>query len=210
MHYDEAVSAMNTADTEKAYRAVADKFKQLSGYKNAEYLAEDCLVKADEARKEKIYSYARAKIMNGRSSFVEDYEAAIEDYETIIDWKDAREQINICRQKIEKIRGAEERRRQEEEFEAQKVKKREKRNRMILCLVVAGFAVWLIITVLMNSLTKDGKYDNAINLTKNGQYSEAIDVFSKLGDYEDSAEKLELCQSYEAGVLLKEGKEEKA
>ena len=50
--YNNAVSRMNSANSESAYKEAAEIFKTISGFKDADNLAEQCLGKAKEAKRE--------------------------------------------------------------------------------------------------------------------------------------------------------------
>lgn len=77
--------------------------------------------------------------------------------------------------------------------------------------ICARPAMWISL-----ELTED-RYQAALSMVENGEYEEAITAFEALGDYSNSAEQLETCQTaikdrdYNAAVALKEdGKYEEA
>lgn len=59
---------------------------------------------------------------------------------------------------------------------------------MILCLILAGCS--------------GSQYKKATELYEQGNYAEAGEIFSKLGNYEDSADKVNECKYQEASALL--------
>lgn len=94
--YQKTIEDMNIAETEEAYESAARTFKKISGYKDADPLAETCLKDA---------IYARAKsIMTEDTAYPTDnkYERAIWVFQKIPGWKDADEQVSICQQLAEK------------------------------------------------------------------------------------------------------------
>lgn len=59
---------------------------------------------------------------------------------------------------------------------------------VILCLILAGCS--------------GSQYKKATELYEQGNYAEAGEIFSKLGNYEDSADKANECKYQEASALL--------
>lgn len=103
--YDVALQRMDAATTEDAWKTAAEDFRNISGFKYADSLAEQCLEKADACRKDAIYAAAKATMAGDQ---LVSYEAAIESLQTIPDWKDASKLIGICEDKIEQIKAKEE------------------------------------------------------------------------------------------------------
>ncbi len=107
--YNGAVSAMKSAATEKAYKAAASAFKSIPGFKDADALAEQCLDKAEACRKDVVYASAKVIYDSAKGNKAgEHYEEALKAFQSISGWKDADEQINNCRKKIEEIKAKEE------------------------------------------------------------------------------------------------------
>lgn len=190
--YDSAVRAMESARTEKEFKAAALTFKSIPGFRDADNLAEQCLEKAEICRKDEIYASGKAKMDNPEASIV-GYKRAIDSFQKIPGWKDADELIDVCRQKIkdiearlrEEARMAEERRIAEAEAE-----KREKRiSAIILSAFIAGAIVLIVLTtVIIPSI----RYNTAVGYYNEGNYQEAYDVFRKLS-YKDSEELAAKC-----------------
>lgn len=185
--YDSAVRAMESARTEKAFKAAALTFKSIPGFRDADNLAEQCLGKAEICRKDEIYASGKAKMDDPEASVV-GYKRAIDSFQKIPGWKDADELIVVCRQKIKEIeaklreeaRMAEERRIAEAEAE-----KRGKRiSAIILSAFIAGSIVLIVLTtVIIPSI----RYNTAVGYYNEGNYQEAYDMFHKLS-YKDSEE----------------------
>ena len=205
--YERAASAMNVADTEVAYKAVADTFKTIPGFKDADALAEQCLEKAETYRKDEIYASAKSQMI---SESITGYETAIKTFSRIAGWKDADEQINVCQRKIEEIKEKEEadrieHERQEEErrIAAEKAaKKRKKIIAIVTPIIVAciAFVITLIMVIIPNQ-----QYKEAI-----GKYSDSIKVASvgdtiKFGHYEQDNNSSNGKEEIEWIVLAKDG-----
>ena len=116
--YTTATEEMDIARTENDFREAAKHFKEISGYKDADALSEQCLVLAEESRKNVIYSEADTLMNRGN------YYAAIKKLSTITGWKNADELAEKCRLKEEEKKAAEEAKRLAE-------KRQEKRNKII-------------------------------------------------------------------------------
>lgn len=193
--YNGAVSAMNAANTESAYKAAAGTFKSISGFQDADALALQCLDKAEVCRKDAIYSSARTEQIKNS---IAGCESAIRLYESISGWKDADEQIYACRKKIEEIKAKEEADRLERERQAEQkriaaakaAKKRKKIAAIVTPIVVACIAFIIVLTTV---IIPNGKYNSAIELYNAGKYDEAITAFNALNGYKDSDTQLENC-----------------
>lgn len=145
--YNSAVNLMNVAESEYSYITAAQNFQTISGFKDADALAEQCLKKAETCRKDDIYRKGKLKMSR---KLTVGYEAAIKTFESIPGWKDADEQIIICRNKIEEIkvrREAErlESKRRAEERRIAEEKAAKKRRKIIIiiavCVCIAFFVL---------------------------------------------------------------------
>ncbi len=183
--YNRAVFAMHGAKTESEYRAVAETFKMVSGFKNADPLAEQCIKKAEVCRKDDIYASALSQMNKNVSS---GYEAAINAFRTISDWKDADEQIYACQQKIEEIKAKEETARIERERKSEQRRIAAKNIKKIAAIVTPIVVVCVaFVIVLITVIIPNNKYNAAVDLYNAGKYEEAITAFSSLNGYKDSA-----------------------
>jgi len=68
----------------------------------------------------------------------------------------------------------------------------------------------LLMAALLTACGDGGKYKKAMSLYESGSYEEAAAIFAELGDYEDSAERLQDCQYQNASALRSSGDLEKA
>ena len=182
--YDNAVSRMNRAESEQAYRAVADCFKSIPGFQDADTLAEQCLDKAEVCRKDEIYSSAKSKIAENS---IASCEKAIQLFQSISGWKDADEQIVPCQQKIEEIRLADARKAEERRIAAKKHKKALAIGSTIVAACVAFVIILTNVIIPNNKL--NSKYNAAVSFYENGEYKKAAIAFSGVGDHKDARER---------------------
>ena len=95
--YANAVSRMNKASTEAAYRDVADIFKWIVGYKDADVLCKKCLDNAEICRKEEILADAKADMQQDTP---EGYRSAMDKLNTISGWNNADELLALCEKRL--------------------------------------------------------------------------------------------------------------
>ncbi len=188
--YNRAVNAMNAVNTESVFKAAAEMFKSIPGFKNADSLAEQCLDKAEVCRKNAIYASAHNEQIKGT---IDGCNGAIRLFESISGWKDADEQIYACQRKIKEIKAKEEADRLE--YERQAEQKRiadENAKKKIKKLAIIGTsAVAVIITflIVLAVIIQNGKYNDAISLIEKGDIINAYESLIALNGYKDSAEK---------------------
>ena len=98
--YNDAVKVMNSARTETEFKDVTNKFRSISGFRDADTLVEKCLERAESIRKDKIYAAAKSC----EDGTVSGYKRAADIYQQIEGWKDADERRLAAEQKAEKLR----------------------------------------------------------------------------------------------------------
>ena len=213
--YNSAVNSMNQAggDADQKYRAytsAAATFKSISGFKDADDLAEQCLQKAEAARKDSVYTSARAQMNEIRRIPVSDYYAtinayqkAIKTFESISGWKDSNEQIIACRRGIEEVKARQEsdrleREREEEKHRIAAVKAAKKRKKIKILVSIAAAVVLIAVVavyVFVTVILPKQKYDVAMAHFNAGEYEEALAGFEKVENYKDSDELAEQCRT---------------
>ena len=208
--YNRAVSAMNEANSENRYKAAAEIFKTVPGFKDADSLVEKCLDNAETCRKDALYNSARSQMSQNTIS---SYESAIRMFESIPGWKDADEQIYACKKKIEELKAKQEAERLERErieekhrIAAEKAKKKIKKIITITAPIVCVLIVFLIL--LKTVIIPKQKYNAAV--AKYGQ--EYVDAFYALnvgdtlvfGTYEQDNDTTNGKEDIEWLVLAKE------
>ena len=189
--YNSAKSAMNTAHSEATYRTAADRFASIPGFEDADALAQLCLEKAEVCRKDAIYVSAKSGM---NRDTVSAYEKAIDEFLTISGWKNADEQIDVCRKKIEEIKAKEEadrlkaeRRAEERRIAEEKAAKERKKAFAIGTSIVAACIAFVI--VLTTVIIPNIKYNSAVSLLNDGKIIEAYDSLIALNGYKDSTTK---------------------
>ncbi len=179
--YNEASSAMKSAKSESDFKTAATRFETILDYKDAKALAENCLEKAEEARRLVIYNSARNQMFGEN---VVNYEKAIEEFQTISGWKDADEKINECRIKIEEIKAKEEEERLERERKAEQARiaaeKSRKSRKIRLFIGLAILACCVIAVIVIFVIIPKIKLNDAMNLISQGEYDEAYRILTTL------------------------------
>ena len=197
--YSDAQSIMNGAKTEREYLNAAKKFESIPEFKDSKELAKECKEKAEICRKDSLYASAKAK-MNGES--IDGYESAIKTFDSIRGWKDADEQIEICKQKIEEIK---EEAKRKAEAERIAMKKSAERSKKALAVITIAVCVCVAMAILWtNVLQPMVKYNSAVSLMDNGKYEDAVEAFEALNGYKDSEEQIVTCKecAYTDAVAL--------
>ncbi len=210
--YDEAVISMNNAASMDAYKAVASMFQNISGFKNSDILAEQCLEKAENRRKDEIYKDACRYMFKDN---IADVQVGIRYFEQIRGWKDSDKNIVECNRRIEVIKEKQEADRKEAERKAEeariaRAKSLKKAKRVAAIVIPSVCAVVVFLIILFNVIIPNVKYNNAVALMNEGKYKEAISVFSKLNGYKDSRTKINDCRYSNALSLMNEGEYEEA
>ncbi|HJI69622.1 MAG TPA: DUF6273 domain-containing protein [Oscillospiraceae bacterium] len=175
--YNRAVSAMNEANSENEYKAAAEIFKTVPGFKDADSLVEKCLDNAEICRKDALYNSARSQ-MTG--NIIRNYESAIRMLESISGWKDADEQINTCQLKIKELKLEDERKAEERRIAAEKAKKKAKKIFIAIASVACVCAVFLIL--LKTVIIPQYKLNKATQLIESGDYEAAYELLEEIGD----------------------------
>ena len=169
--YNNAVAVMKSAVSESLYVSAAETFKTISGFMDADSLAEQCLDKAEDCRKDTVYATAISQM---RGHAVGNYEAAIKMFSTISGWKRAaREEAR------KKTRGYQIR--------------RLARILIPFLIIAAGAAaVWFI------NDAREQSYSDAAALYEAGDYAGAAAAFDKLGSYKDAADQASRAKTADA------------
>lgn len=190
--YNRAVSAMNEANSENGYKAAAEIFKTVPGFKDADSLVEKCLDNAEICRKDALYNSARSQ-MTG--NIIRNYESAIRMFESISGWKDADEQIYACQKKIEELKAKEEAERLEAERKAEEqrvvAEKEKKKIKKIITITAPIVCVLIVFLILLKTvIIPQDKLNKATQLIDSGDYKAAYMLLDGLS-YKDSAERLQ-------------------
>ena len=188
--YTRAQNAMSAANTESAYKEVAQLFESIDKYQDSATLAQICYEKAEIAHKDAILAQGKACL------FAYNYEAAIKIFKSISGWKDADEQIIVCQKKLEEIKAKEEADRlQAEQKRIADEKAAKKRKKVIAITTPIVCAIIAFIIVLNTVIIPNSKYNKAIALMDAGEYTDAIATFEALDGYKDSTNKINECNT---------------
>lgn len=206
--YNGAKKAMGSARAVLTFRNIAREFKSISGFKDADKLADDCLQKAEKIRKDASYDLA-VSLMKGEEN--EPYERALSLFKLNSGWRDSDEKAIECQKQIDAILERKETQRISAE-KAAKIKKK------IIGIAAIAFVVVISSVLIWNNvIVPNQKYRSAMKLKNQGKYEEAISAFDELRGYKDSKDQIEACWAaikdpdYDAAMALKnEGKYEEA
>ena len=187
--YSKAASLLS-ADTEPLVREAARIFRSIEEYKDSSERARQCEERIPVLHNDNIYDSA-IKLMAEDST--EKYESAIELFQSIPDWKDSKELIDVCREKIEELKQKEEEARLEAErlaeekriTEEKAKKKRKKTLAIVIPIAVAAFIALIVVTTV---IIPNNHYEQAKALLTEGRNIEAAMAFGKLGNYKDAAQ----------------------
>lgn len=211
--YNDAVNAMSRADSEDAYRSAADSFRSISGWKDADALAERCLDKAEICRKDALYASAKERMTGEKAA---SYEEAIGIFKTVPGWKDADEQIYACQKKIEEIKAKEDADRLEAERKAEEhriaaqIAAKKRKKALAIGIPTASVCIAFVI-VLTTVIIPMQKYNKAMRLLDSNDYDSAYALLEEIGNDEaiasnkyDRAMKLIDSGSYDSAYALLE------
>ena len=172
--YNKAVSAMQVAKTEDEFKSAMRLFESISGFEDSNELKVHCVDKAEECRLEYAYTFAREQ-MKGEN--ISNYENAIKAFEYIIEYKDSKEQISICRQIIDEIKANEQKNQVERDKKARRIK-----------IVTPIIVVCIILTiVIVKFIIPKAKYNKAMSLIDAGDYNRAYSLLVDIGYNESNA-----------------------
>ena len=176
--YARAKASM-TADTIPNLYDAIDLYKMVIDFRDSKEMILVCEKRIaeirqeiEEKRKNDMYAEALGAM---ESSNVSEVERAISLFESIIEWKDSKEKLAECKNKIEKIMLEEE---------------QETRTRKIVGVFSVSVVIIAIIIGLLfgKVVIPSNKYDEAMRLLDEEQYSQAISVLMTIADYKDSEE----------------------
>ena len=100
--YTYASGLMASAGNEVSYKAAAEAFSLIEGYRDADMYRENCLEQASVCFKDATFLRAKTEMMKGDRAGLS---FAIHLLESISGWKDADEQLDICKMRLEALAG---------------------------------------------------------------------------------------------------------
>lgn len=169
--YNNACGIMKSAAAQKAFLKGAELFKSISGFRDADALAAQCLEKAEGCRKDAVYTYAKSRMTDWNTA---SYEEAIAIFKTIPGWRDADSKIYACQKRIEEIKA--------------KNEKNEKQLKRVVAITVPIICVCIaFVIVLCTVIIPQQKYNKAMNLLESGDYDSAYALLEEISDNETIA-----------------------
>lgn len=169
--YNNACVIMKSAAAQKAFLKGAELFKSISGFRDADALAAQCLEKAEGCRKDAVYTTAISRRAVGN---IASYEEAIAIFKTIPGWQDADSQIYACQKRIEEIKA--------------KNEKNKKQLKRVVAITVPIICVCIaFVIVLTTVIIPQLKYNKAMNLLESGDYDSAYSLLEEIDDNETIA-----------------------
>lgn len=220
--YNRACNLMSL-NNEAGYLDAVPLFEKLSGYKDADALAEECRKNAEVAHKDRIYKNA-CDVLNGtyacvgQKTDIKALEKAIAQLQSLNGWKDSEEKILLCQKKIEEIKSQleterieQEKRRVEEEKqnELNRIAKEnaKKRTIKIAAILIPFFVAVVVVVIILNTVViPNSKYNDAISLINEGRYVEANNILLDLDNYKDSLSVRERIKNNVQNEILKTAK----
>lgn len=182
--YNAVVQMMESADSEGLYKAAASKFRDISGFKDADELAQECLEKAEVCRKDEIYNNGCRCLGDNTIGAMN---AAIQYFKSISGWKDADEKVYACQRKAEEIRAKEEADRLEAKRQAELRKiaaeKRVKKLKKIAIIAAPIVCVCIVFVIVLTTvIIPKQKCNKALDMIESGDYEAGYAILKELGE----------------------------
>ncbi len=196
--YSEAVIDADSTDS-RVIKYAENIFTQLGDYKDSKEKAEQLQEENKERRKraekeanDQKYELA-CEVLTEKKPTETRINDAIQIFESLPEEYDCKDKIEQCNQLLARIR------------------KREKRKKIIIRLAATGSALAVIMTLIaVNVIIPEAKYSEAANLYNSGRYDEAALAFHKMVGYKDSYYRLEESQNAYVDKLVGDGNYEEA
>ena len=171
--YEAAARRLQEPCTPEAYREAAAAFAHISGYRDADARAQDCLRRAEELEKETKYAAALAR---QQEDAVPALQEAAGLFAALTGYRDADARAQDCLRRAEEL----EQRRAAEQAQRLRTQKRLRRNAIITIPVV--FALLAISIVVTQRIA----YRQAEELLEAGRTPEAAIAFGRADGYRDA------------------------
>lgn len=167
--YNNACGIMKSAAAQKAFLKGAELFKSISGFRDADTLAVQCLEKAESCRKDALYTTAISRRAVGNIASCEE---AIAIFKTIPGWRDADSQMYACQKRIEEIKA--------------KNEKNKKQLKRVVAITVPIICVCIAFVIVLNMvIIPQQKYNKAMNLLESGDYDSAYSLLEEINKDDD-------------------------
>lgn len=183
--YRQALQKRAAGRQEADFREAAGLFHSVCQYRDSAKLEQECLNRAEIARKDAILLTA-SQVLSDPYATREACAGAIARLNTISGWRDADAVLQACRQRLVQLKAEEESRQMKKQTEkaAGTASGFGRMVRLICAALVLILGVGGILFVLYGLPAI--KYNSAMELLDDGDAQEAYDLFLELGDYEDA------------------------
>ena len=171
--YEAAARRLQEPCTPEAYREAAAAFAHISGYRDADARAQDCLRRVEELEKETKYAAALAR---QREDAIPALQEAAGLFAALTGYRDADARAQDCLRRAEEL----EKRRAAEQ--AQRLRTQKRLRRTAIIALPAALALLVISIVLMPVIS----YRQAEKLLQAGQTPEAAIAFGRADGYRDA------------------------
>lgn len=182
----ESIKCMPTCNEKvNMYKLVAKQFEELSGFEEADQLAEECRQAAKKTNKKlKKEIYEKAGVIKDSAKGAADYKKAAEEFRKVSGFMDADDKALECDQLFSRMQNKE-------------------GNRSIVRIALI---LLCIAALLVGASTSHGKYYTANAFMMTGSYKTAIKIYSKMGPYKDCVARLTECR-YKQGLKYEADKD---
>ena len=195
--YDKAVSLFENPNNEADCEAAKSIFEKLGDYKDSKSYFDKCDEKAEEVRKDAVYFKAmktKNQVILDMDKKIENLEKAAQLFESVSEWKDAKNQAELCRKEIEEIKAKQ---KALELEEAKEEAKRKKIEKILSISIPSAVAVVVAFVLVLNAvIIPNNKYNQALEYINNEDYINANLILRDLGDYKDSNQLIIDFQNY--------------
>lgn len=181
--YRMGISTKMVAQSEADYKAAAEYFNQIAGFRDADQLAEQCLILGENEAK-----YKQAVALQEQDT-KKSLEQAIEFYEAISPYKNSTQNAETCRKRIPVLQEELRQKRISEEKRQLADVAANKRNKIVaVSSGIVAVLVIIIAVVITQMIIPASRYQEAEELLRVEDYNGAIDIFESLGTYKDAHE----------------------
>jgi tetratricopeptide (TPR) repeat protein len=169
-----SIKYMVTCDEKvEMYKRAADKFEGISGFRDADELADTCKQLAIKTRKKvRNLTYEKALELKNNAKSADDYKSAVKEFRKIKGYLDSDTLAAECERLYEKM-------------ESRSSTKKMLRS----CAIILG-----ILVLLVGSRTSHAKYYLANTYMFTGAYTSAANIYRKMGPYKDCEDRLAKCR----------------
>lgn len=183
--YDTAEKLYLAAEDEETFMKAAALYKQIPEWKDSEGKYSLAIQKAEEARKEAIYDATSLYFGLDDTQSLKLVVAALK---ALGDYKDAKDIVRQCEEKIIANKEQEEQEQREAEKLAEKqAQEKKKKNTIRIAMAVAAVLIVVLVWVFVDNSQKQEKYDEAMALWENGSQQQAVVILEEIASFKDSS-----------------------